>query len=72
MLSEFKSPNTGLWFTYSKTEPICRPKEKKLFMKLGRRNNKNSREKKRRVFLLKEGSTSTSTTSSKYSQQQLQ
>ena len=46
MLSEFKSPNTGLWFTYSKTEPICRPKEKKLFMKLGRRNNKKRKEKK--------------------------
>jgi len=68
MLSEFKSPNTGLWFTYSKTEPICRPKEKKLFMKLGRRNNK--KKKRREGFLLKEGSTST--TSSKYLQQQLQ
>ena len=53
MLSEFKSPNTGLWFTYSKTEPICRPKEKKLFMKLGGRNNKKRKEKK--GFFIKRG-----------------
>lgn len=36
MLSEFNTPNTGLWFRYSKIEPICNPEVPKGLLVLER------------------------------------